>query len=76
MQKTRVFALIGVVCITLAGSCASGSLSNKKGCWGYWEKERGLKRGTRLHNQNYTKPYRQCVDETPPHIDLDKRPYG
>ena len=74
MQKTRVFALIGVFFLTFVGSCASESFT--KGCWGYWEKEKGLKRGTRLFNQNYTKPYRQCVDEDPPHIDLERRPFG
>ena len=46
-----------------------------KGCFGYWENS-NLKRGTRLDNQNNSKPYRQCVEEIPPYRNLEKRPYG
>jgi hypothetical protein len=45
------------------------------GCYGFWENS-DLKRGTRLDNQNNSKPYRQCVEEIPPHRNLEKRPYG
>tara|TARA_A100000164_G_scaffold309186_1_gene286507 strand:+ start:65 stop:238 length:174 start_codon:yes stop_codon:yes gene_type:complete len=45
------------------------------GCYGFWENS-ALKRGTRISNQNYSKPYRQCVEETKPHKNTEKRPYG
>ena len=45
------------------------------GCFGFW-KSNGPKRGTLEKNKFNTTPYRQCVDENPPHIDLEKRPYG
>jgi hypothetical protein len=49
----------------------------KAGCWGHWvESNDGHKRGTRWSNRNNVRPYRQCVDENPPHIDTEKRPYG
>ena len=46
------------------------------GCFGYWEGSGGHKRGTRLDNQNNAKPYRQCVDENPPHQNTEQKPYG
>ena len=49
----------------------------KAGCWGHWvESNDGHKRGTRWSNRNNVRPYRQCVDKNPPHIDTEKRPYG
>ena len=45
------------------------------GCFGY-EVDSGLKRGTREANRNFTKPYRQCVEETAPHKNTEKKPYG
>ena len=51
--------------------------SDRSGCYGYWESNRwGLKRGTLLKNQNYSKPYRQCVDEDNIELNKEKRPYG
>ncbi len=47
------------------------------GCYGYWvESNDGHKRGTRWSNQKIVRPYRQCVDENPPHKDTERRPYG
>ena len=46
------------------------------GCYGYWEGTGGHQRGTRLSNQNNIKPYRQCVDENPPHGNTEQKPYG
>ena len=49
----------------------------KTGCYGFWiEQNDGHKRGTRWSNRNNIRPYRQCVDENPPHKDLEWRPYG
>ena len=50
-------------------------------CFGHWVESRdgarsGHKRGTIWSNRHNVKPYRQCVDEEAPHIDLEKRPYG
>jgi len=42
---------------------------------GIWN-DNGPKRGTLEKNKFHKHPYRQCVDENPPHIDLEKRPYG
>ena len=51
--------------------------SDGRGCYGYWESNYwGLKRGTLLKNQNYSKPYRQCVDEDNIILNKEKRPYG
>ncbi len=36
----------------------------------------GHKKGTIWSNRHNVTPYRQCVDEVAPHIDLEKRPYG
>ena len=53
----------------------------KAGCWGHWVEANdgarsGHKRGTIWSNRNNVKPYRQCVDEENPHLDLEKRPHG
>ena len=55
-------------------SCATPTIGNG-GCWGFWSKG-GPKRGTLQKNKFNKHPYRQCVDENPPHIDLEKRPNG
>ena len=53
----------------------------KAGCWGHWVESNdgarsGHKRGTIWSNRHNVKPYRQCVDEKAPHIDLERRPWG
>ena len=53
----------------------------KAGCWGHWVEANdgarsGHKRGTIRSNRNNVKPYRKCVDEENPHLNLEKRPYG
>jgi len=53
-------------------SCATPT---NGGCFGFW-KSNGPKRGTLEKNKFNTTPYRQCVDENPPHKDLERRPYG
>ena len=55
-------------------SCATPTTGNG-GCWGFW-KSNGPKRGTLEKNKFNTTPYRQCVDEHPPHIDLEMQPNG
>ena len=56
-------------------SCATTQVNKNEGCWGFW-KSNGPKRGTLEKNKFNTTPYRQCVDEIPPHKDLERRPYG
>ena len=51
------------------------------GCWGHWVQANdgarsGRKRGTIWSNKFNKKPYRQCVDENVPHIDLERRSHG
>ena len=48
---------------------------DSNGCYGYWY-DPGLKRGTRLANQNYVSPYRQCVEKQSPHKNTERKPYG
>ena len=55
-------------------SCATPTIGNG-GCWGFWSKG-GPKRGPLQKNKFNKNPYRQCVNENPPHIDLEKRPNG
>ena len=59
-------------------SCTTTTSTGKDGCYGYWVKNYwGLLRGTIAgHNADYAKPYRQCVDQEKPHLNLEKRPYG
>ena len=61
-----------VSCTTTTSPTGNG------GCYGFWEKNYwGLLRGTIVgKNTDYKKPYRQCVDEHPPHIDLERRSNG
>ena len=56
-------------------SCTSTTQVNGSGCWGFWKSD-GPKRGT-IEKKKFNKhPYRQCVDENPPHQDTDTRTYG
>ena len=55
-------------------SCTTTQV-NGLDCWGFW-KDGGPKRGTLEKNKFYKHPYRQCVDENPPHIDLERRSNG
>ena len=71
MQKLLlIFIMMATWMVT---GCTYRADSN--GCFGYTY-ETGLKRGTLLKNQNYSSPYRQCVEDSAPHKDLEKRPYG
>ena len=56
----------------------SCTTTSQKGCYGFWKDNRwGMKRGTIVgKNADYKRPYRQCVEEEPPHKDLERRPYG
>ena len=55
-------------------SCGT-TVTMEKGCFGFWN-DNGPKRGTLEKNRRNKHPYRQCVDEIPPHKDLERRPYG
>ena len=55
-------------------SCATPTIGNG-GCWGFWMSG-GPKRGTLEKNKFNKHPYRQCVDENAPHIDLERRSHG
>jgi len=58
------FALI-LLCFFLVGC----SPKTTKGCFGFDVDEKPW-RGTRLDNRNYVKPYRQCVEISPPHKNI------
>ena len=46
------------------------------GCYGHWVKGPGHHRGTRHMLKDASLPYYQCVDEDPPHNDVQgKRRY-
>jgi hypothetical protein len=71
MQKLLlIFVMIAtwivVGCVSVTGN----------DCYGFWNTD-GPKRGTiSWKNQNHNNPYRQCVEETAPHKNIEKRPYG
>ena len=69
-----VLILVMMISTILVGCEAVKQI--RTGCYGYWEGSGGYQRGTRLDNQNNTKPYRQCVDENPPHGNTEQKPYG
>jgi len=69
-----VLILVMMVSTILVGCEAVKQI--RTGCYGYWEGSGGHQRGTRLDNQNNTKPYRQCVDKNPPHGNTEQKPYG
>ena len=69
-----VLILVMMVSTILVGCEAVKQI--RTGCYGYWEGSGGYQRGTRLDNQNNSKPYRQCVDENPPHGNTEQKPYG
>ncbi len=73
----RVLVCIIMLTWIVIGCTTNFTNSDGSGCYGYWESNRwGLKRGTLLKNQNYSKPYRQCVDEDDIILNKEKRPYG
>ena len=74
MQKKLLLVFV-MMATWMVVSCTTTS---QTGCYGFWEDNKwGLKRGTIVgKNANYKKPYRQCVDENAPHIDLERRPWG
>ena len=74
MQEMNKTLLILVMSTMFVGCEAVRQIQT--GCFGYWEGSASHSRGTRLDNQNYSKPYRQCVDKKPPHKNTEKRPYG
>ena len=73
MQKLLLIFIMMATWIVV--SCATTS---QEGCYGFWQDNQwGLKRGTIVgKNTDYKRPYRQCVEEEPPHKDLERRPYG
>ena len=77
MKKQLLLLFIMVATWIVVGCTTNFTNTNGKGCYGFWEDNRwGLKRGTLLKNQNYSKPYRQCVDEDNIELNKEKRPYG
>ena len=70
-----------LIFIMMATWMVVGCETVRNGCWGHWVESNdgarsGHKRGTIYSNRSNIKPYRQCVDEENPHLDLEKRPYG
>jgi len=75
-MKKKLSLLVFVMMATwMVTSC---STTTSKGRYGFWNDNRwGMKRGTIVgKNTDYKRPYRQCVEEEPPHKDLERRPYG
>ena len=71
----RLLLIFIMMATWMVVSCTTTS---QEGCYGFWEHNRwGMKRGTIVgKNTDYKRPYRQCVEEEPPHKDLERRPYG
>ena len=74
----RLLLIFIMMATWMVVSCATPTIGNGKGCYGYLVKNYwGLLRGTIAgKNTDYKKPYRQCVDKDNPHLNLEKRPYG
>ena len=75
MRKMSIFKRLLLLCLILViwkitTSCETVRIVD--GCYGYWE-DNGLKRGTIAKNWVYLHPYRQCVEETPPHRNTRKQ---
>ena len=68
LSKRILMLCLAVVIWEVTTSCRTVNKSVKK-CYGYWEDD-GPQRGTLLKNKNNMHPYRQCVEETPPHRNL------
>ena len=70
--------LLGFIIMATWMVVSCTSTTTQEGCFGFWEDNRwGLKRGTIVgKNDDYKKPYRQCVEKEAPHKDLDRRPNG
>ena len=73
MQKLLLSFIIMATWMVV--SCTTTS---QNGCYGFWEDNRmGMKRGTIVgKNDDYKRPYRQCVEKEHPHKDLERRPWG
>ena len=76
-MKKKLLLIFIMMATWIVVSCTTTS-QNGNGCYGFWEHNRwGMKRGTIVgKNADYNSPYRQCVDEEAPHIDLERRPFG
>ena len=70
----KLLLLFVMMATWMVVSCATQTIGNG-GFFGFW-KSNGPKRGTLEKNKFHKHPYRQCVDEIPPHKDLERRPYG
>jgi len=70
MQKLLLIFVMMATWIVVGCASVTGD-----GCYGFWNTD-GPQRGTLLKNQNNKNPYRQCVEESAPHKNLEKRPYG
>ena len=73
-MKKKLLLIFVMMAIWIVAGCTT-TQGYGSGCWGYW-KSNGPKRGPLEKNKFNTTPYRQCVDENPPHQDLERRPYG
>mgnify|MGYP001301702783 FL=1 len=77
MKKRLLLTFVMMATWMVVGCTTNFTNTDGRGCYGYWESNYwGLKRGTLLKNQNYSKPYRQCVDEDNIILNKEKRPYG
>ena len=74
----RLLLIFIMMATWMVVGCGTTSQVNGKGCFGFWVKNYwGMQKGTIVgKNTDYKKPYRQCVDEEAPHLNLERRPYG
>jgi len=71
----KLLLLFVMMATWMVVSCTTTSQIGGSDCFGFW-KSGGPKRGTLEKNKFNKHPYRQCVDEIPPHKDLERRPNG
>jgi hypothetical protein len=71
----KLLLIIMIMATWMVVSCTTTTSTGNSGCWGFWEDD-GNKRGTIEKKRQTNKPYRQCVNEEAPHIDLERRPWG
>ena len=73
---TKLLLSFIIMATWMVVSCGTTISTVKNGCWGYTVDERPIRGTIAGKNDKHVRPYRQCVDEEKPHLNLEKRPYG
>ena len=72
LEVKRLLLVFIIMATWMVVSCETST----RGCYGHWVKGPGHHRGTRHMLKDASLPYYQCVDENPPHNDVQgKRRY-